>query len=460
MDQREGEDPQEVPSAPSMGGVVFETIWSDERGKTSVWNGGMVESPVVSNRPTRKNKELQRFKYLCLGATAAMLVAAVGVGVLLILFTESTQPRTSFSNLADKNATTTGRENGSDPYAVDAKLPTAAPIVFSPPELILVPSPPTPATLAPPFTPSKLLTPTTSVFSNNATWAPTIEQNSTEPKYIVFYAIGNAPLFSGQDLDLEDQLRNLPDDANFVIHLGGILIRNDANDDDAAFGCCNEHDFDTAANALKVSNAPVFVIMGEKEYSSLCPDNGYTAWLSTFRSFESRYWDTLPMRVDRMEGRPENFMFEFKDTLFIGLNLMIGINDEDFDDMRLAGEFMWTRAMVRSYLDRAVFLQSVRTPKVVLFGHSNPTMGDHNGFFDALVQLMDDEFANDVPFLYVTTGHNSWRYDPFFMGRRNFLQIMVTGGVVEAPFRIQINVDADDCVSAFEYERCSYSWRQ
>jgi hypothetical protein len=70
-----------------------------------------------------------------------------------------------------------------------------------------------------------------------------------------FYAIGDVPYTNLQKMELIQQIETLPDDAEFLLHLGDIRSGNISNP-------CELADYQDVANILLSSTVPVFVVPG------------------------------------------------------------------------------------------------------------------------------------------------------------------------------------------------------
>jgi hypothetical protein len=70
-----------------------------------------------------------------------------------------------------------------------------------------------------------------------------------------FYAIGDVPYTNLQKMELIQQIETLPDDAEFLLHLGDIRSGNPTNP-------CELADYQDVANVLLGSTVPVFVVPG------------------------------------------------------------------------------------------------------------------------------------------------------------------------------------------------------
>lgn len=147
-----------------------------------------------------------------------------------------------------------------------------------------------------------------------------------------FYAHGDIPYNSTQVGILERQMREVPDDAEFVIHVGD--LRNASSDRK-----CVIEEYEEVSALMQLSRAPVFVLIGDNDWTD-CPnrDEGLVMWRDHFVDFESRHWNHS-FTIQRQEGYPENFAFTHKGSLFIGLNIVGGeIHDANEWGQRLTKE--------------------------------------------------------------------------------------------------------------------------
>jgi hypothetical protein len=78
---------------------------------------------------------------------------------------------------------------------------------------------------------------------------------SENPLQTRFYAIGDVPYTNLQKMELIQQIETLPDDAEFLLHLGDIRSGNLSNP-------CELADYQDVANILLSSTVPVFVVPG------------------------------------------------------------------------------------------------------------------------------------------------------------------------------------------------------
>lgn len=254
-------------------------------------------------------------------------------------------------------------------------------------------------TMLPTLAPVELINPTTlptvSPMVSPATGAP-IEPASepttpTTPELgteTIFYAIGDVPYDDEQADTLEEQMRNLPQDAEFVIHVGDIRTGPEGVD-------CERSEYENVRDLLKLSHAPVFIIVGDNDWND-CPnpDEGIAYWEENFLNFESRHWNHT-FNIIHQPDYPQNFAFEHKGTLFMGLNIVGGeMKDQDEWTKRLTDEVEWLKEVVGAYVEE----QAPKVGRVVLFVHANINH-QHREFEDPLKDFITDELENGLPIL-------------------------------------------------------------
>jgi predicted phosphodiesterase len=397
-------------------------------------------------RPSRGLTSKQRRKWTLITLTTVFLLVVAGCGLAVMQSTarSSARPTTLDSSVHDE----------ADPYSSDKSNPEVTTVSVAPTD-ILSTAPTDILSTAPSENLSELPSSSPSILpSENPTLHPTLSPTTapTTPRTIVFYAIGDVPYSEEEAEGLEAQMKHIPDDADFVIHVGDIRSAKQKND-------CVNSDYTKVSKILRQSHAPVFLVMGDNEWND-CPNipEGYTMWRNAFDNFENKYWNSTHLNVRRWQSLPESFVFEFRSTLFIGLNLVGGaVHDKDEWAARLSLQYGMTAELIRRYLDRT---SESGIQRVVIFGHADPT-SDHNDFFYPLKEFIKNKLENKVPILYVNGDQHEWRYNRNFLGQSSLLRMMLTGGSAEAPLRVQINLDAatDDPTEAFDYERHSYTFR-
>lgn len=256
---------------------------------------------------------------------------------------------------------------------------------------------------------------------------------------------------------------NLPADAEFVIHVGDLRNSGEAPN----FLPCRRSEYEDAASRLRESHAPVFVILGDNDWTGTCckwcslcsashattdcPDRrqGLRYWQETFLEFETKFWNHT-FDIKRQPERPDNFAFVHKGTLYMGLNIIGGeIHNRDEWETRLSDQSAWTIEQINSYASL-----TTGVGRVVIFGHANPNHR-HRDYFVPLRDYIDNELQNQIPILYVNGDKHEWEYTPSFYEQESFLRIMVSGKGVDPPLKISVEADGQyrDPGDAFEIDR-------
>lgn len=259
-----------------------------------------------------------------------------------------------------------------------------------------------------------------------------------------FYAIGDVPYTPAQAVKLKSQMLELPGDAEFLIHVGDIRAEDNHQ-------VCVKQEYESVASILRLSHAPVFIVLGDNDWND-CPDQdaGLAFWKADFLNFQSRYWNHT-FKVINQPGRPENFAFEHKGTLFVGLNLVGGAVRSTLEwSTRLTDEVNWTMDLIRQF----AVSTSPKVGRVILFGQAFPT-DDHRPFFEPLTRFIADELHNGIPILYIHGDGHYWLYEPSFYGQPSFLRIMVSGKAVDPALQVVVHANGgvDSTQDAFDYNR-------
>ena len=140
-------------------------------------------------------------------------------------------------------------------------------------------------------------------------------QPASNPTVLVtFYAMGDVPYKPEEDRLLPSQIADLPDDGQFVVHVGDIKSGSTP---------CDESVFQKVSGMLSKSRTPVFIIPGDNEWNDCAdPSQAWTFWNQYFRRFDRRWNHTIP--IFRQIEHEENFSFVINDVLFVGINLVGG----------------------------------------------------------------------------------------------------------------------------------------
>jgi hypothetical protein len=245
---------------------------------------------------------------------------------------------------------------------------------------------------------------------------------------VTFYAMGDVPYAPGEDVLLPKQIENLPDDAEFVIHVGDIKRGSPL---------CAEGIYKKVAGMLSKSVPPVFIIPGDNEWNDcIDPDQAWVYWNRHFMKFDERWQHRLS--VSRQKIREENFAFVKSGVLFVGLNIVGGrVHDEQEWKLRHAGDLDWVKSNLQRF--------GTETSSLVIFGHAKPVKV-HDDFFDPFSKAAED-FGK--PVLYLHGDGHKWIHDRPFKAK-NILRVEVDQGGIAPPLKVMVT---DDPAKPFEFDR-------
>jgi Calcineurin-like phosphoesterase len=282
----------------------------------------------------------------------------------------------------------------------------------------------------------------------SATPVSSLDPTSFDEKKVVestiFYAIGDTPYTAEQAVELQVQLLNIPDDAEFLIHVGDIFFKRG--------NTCLEQDYIDVATMLKTSKVPVYIILGDNEYND-CPNHeeGLVWWQEQFSHFTERFWPTNKFNITYQPNRADNFAFINKGTLFIGLDIVGGkwVDNNRTDwDIRLQDEAQWTISLIRDLVSQSL----PAVPRVVIFGHANPKR-IHHLFFATIATFIDNSLNNGIPILYLCGDRHRWLYETNFYDQPSWTRIILTGKTDDPPLKVIVPNDGIYTPYAFQFDR-------
>jgi hypothetical protein len=213
----------------------------------------------------------------------------------------------------------------------------------------------------------------TSAYGNTGTYGRTPD--------CVFYVTSDAPYDRNQEEKLTADLAALPNDADFLVHLGNIQ--------DSAVTLCPETRYAHVKNLLVKSHVPIFVLPGEEDWNN-CPnpDDAWESWQANFESFESNFEHHF--EVNRQLRRKENFAFLHMEALFMGFHIVGGrITNQDEWTQRLQDDVNWMESMVTMFAGD--FKQ------IVMLGNARPGP-EQRHFFERLAAFLG---PYEMPIIYI-----------------------------------------------------------
>jgi len=233
---------------------------------------------------------------------------------------------------------------------------------------------------------------------------------------VTFYAMGDVPYAPEEDALLPQQIAELPNDAEFVIHVGDIKSGTTP---------CDEAVYSKVFGMLSQATAPVFIIPGDNEWNECTnPAQAWQYWDKYFMRFDRHWRHHLP--VFRQLEREENFSFVQGNVLFVGLNVVGGrVHDAAEWKQRHADGLDWIRRNLRRF--------GADVSSLVIFGHAHPN-ATHNDFFNP---LCDDAKEFKKPILYLHGDGHRWVHDRPFSAK-NILRVQVDQGGIAPPLRVVV----------------------
>ena len=247
------------------------------------------------------------------------------------------------------------------------------------------------------------------------------ERPSSRP-LIVFSAMGDVPYTPEEYVALPQQISDLPEESEFVVHLGDIK---------SGKAPCDEVIYQRVAEILAKSKIPLFIIPGDNEWNDcVSPDAGWKLWAKYFHRFDQKWKHKF--LVSRQEKRDENFTFVQSKVLFIGINIVGGrVHDAAEWKQRHADDLLWTQKNLERY--------GPSVQSTVIFGHALP-INVHDDYFDGLCEAAK---KFEKPVLYLHGDGHRWIYDRPFKSK-NILRIQVDQGSIAPPIKVTIIDDAKE----------------
>ena len=224
---------------------------------------------------------------------------------------------------------------------------------------------------------------------------------------------------------MADYLADLPQESQFVVHLGDIKSGSSIVDP-AAY-------FPQVSSLLRTSDKPVFIVLGDNEFNDMPdPDASYSAWKDNFTKFD-KYWNH-DLGTKYQNVRPENFSFVADDTLFVGLNLVgSSVHDPAEWADRSADDLVWIQDRFAMY--------GATANNAVIFGHASP---EHSGYetFEAGFLTVAQDFQK--PILYLRGDDHNWKLDNLYSVAPNITRVTLDRTGSNPPLQVSITNDPDD----------------
>jgi hypothetical protein len=222
---------------------------------------------------------------------------------------------------------------------------------------------------------------------------------------LAFSATGCGPYAPAEEPLLERYVRMVSGDgrSEFLVHLGDVVSGSRKKWPEAQYA--------KVAGILRQSRVPVFIVPGDNEWNDLDnPEEGWRFWTKHFLHFDRHFQGTPAVR--RQGVRPENFAFESKGVLLIGINLVGGrVHDRKEWETRHRQDADWVRENFRA--------ARARTRAAVILAQADPNK-THDSFTRELGPIAR-EFGKPVLFLHAD-GH-IWKVQEGWLAP-NMLRVM------------------------------------
>jgi hypothetical protein len=253
--------------------------------------------------------------------------------------------------------------------------------------------------------------------SNQATVTVTV--TSATGSVMIFSLTGDVPYSSSEYATLQTHIdnHNLYSPSEFLVHVGDIK---------SGSGSCTESIYSDVADVLKTSVLPVFVLIGDNEWTDCSNrDQAFSWWLQYFLNFEDGFCGTP--NHEHQSVRPENFAFVMKGVLFAGVNLPS--STESGYETRLQQDADWVTQKMQEYgsLVRAV----------AVLGHAGPGGGSRDDLFFEPLRQAAVSFGKPVLFMH-GNGH-SWEFESPWL-EANMTRVQVERGN-KLPVQVTVSVE-------------------
>jgi len=250
-----------------------------------------------------------------------------------------------------------------------------------------------------------------------------------------FYVLADEPYDLSNARQLTLELEKLPSDAEFVVHLGN------ANGD--AQSACQEYGYERAANILRESPVPVFVIPGDRDWVTCNrPQQSLDYWSINLSKFDQNF-TPRKFKVDYQEGNEENFAFLHKGVLFLSVHIVDAETDASEWTSRHERNVMWTKEKLSQFDDGDYH-------SLVIFGHAAPSSKQGEYFWPVVDQLKDMD--KPVLYLHANSDGNFEEYKPFGEAD-NFSAVQLEKRGREAPMKVTVLDENRKSVDPFVFTR-------
>ncbi|MGB5894359.1 MAG: hypothetical protein WBG58_09285 [Ignavibacteriaceae bacterium] len=250
-------------------------------------------------------------------------------------------------------------------------------------------------------------------------------EKGNEP--LTFSVMGDVPRSEVEDSIIQQQIHDHNDSSNseFMIHVGDIKD---------GLSPCEENVYKKVKGYLKKIKVPTFIVPGDNEWND-CenPETAWGNWVKYFLGFEEN-WSSF-VDVERQNIREENFAFNYKGVLIIGLNLVGGLVHDSLEwKSRHLQNADWVETQFNKSKD------DVRA--AVIFAQAN--LDEKHISFTERFQEYCCEFKKPVIFIH-GDGH-TWLYDNPWL-EPNLIRIQVDNGGIAPPLKVTVELNPDSIIS-------------
>ncbi|KAL3903572.1 MAG: hypothetical protein SGILL_010394, partial [Bacillariaceae sp.] len=236
-----------------------------------------------------------------------------------------------------------------------------------------------------------------------------------------FYVTSSVPYTMAQEKQLEGDLATIPNDGEFIVHVG--------NMQDAKSSFCTPARFYDVASIFRKSPIPFLAVPGEDDWVN-CPNQplAFARWAFSMIDIDQSF--NHAMLVQRSDNNPELFSVLHNGVLFFGLHLVSGaIEDED--------AMLALEQDMRNFVFGMLKMNEAQFRAVVLLGNARPGP-QQKSFFDSVADVFQRIRA---PVLYVHSdsgvGDKAVEYTP--LPEFPFIRgVQVPSGSQQKPLKIHV----------------------
>ena len=262
-----------------------------------------------------------------------------------------------------------------------------------------------------------------------------VTTNSTHPENenVIFYAMGDYPYGPEERDDIARHVGDIPNDAEFLVHVGDIKKTSDP---------CIDFYYNYTSSALRKANTTVFIVPGDNDWIQ-CKDiaTGEKLWKENFLLMHNHTVNKSNLKVLNDPIRPENFAFVHKKVLFIGVHLvnLQTLREHARVDF-FSDDVAWVAQNVYQFADQV--------STVVIFAHAPPK--ERYAQFYAPLNKIAQRVGKE--FLLIHGNGHKWIKDrPFTTD--NILRVQVARGKREDPLKVTVIARPTESQPNFYFRR-------